>query len=100
MTGIVLTFRRYVNASQQALASKHGLSLAEVRRESPESQYTQEWRDYVVRYFNDGATIPTRLWRTFDEGLRYRVLRSTRALRDDQLTRKLVQTAPRDEEAR
>lgn len=86
----VATFRQYVDAKHRAAASRHELPLAEVARELPASGFTQEWRDYVVHSFNDGATIPTRLWRTFDEGLRYRVLRTTRALRDDTLTRGLV----------
>lgn len=86
----VLTFRQYVDAARRAAATRYELPLAEIARELPEHRYVQEWRDYVVRAFNDGATIPTRLWRTFDEGLRYRVLRSTRALRDNDLTRELV----------
>lgn len=100
MSDTVLTFRQYVEAARRALAAKYDLSMAEVARESPDSRYTQEWRDHVVQTFNEGATIPTRLWRALDEGLRYRVLRSPRALRDDKLTRALVQATPRDEEAR
>lgn len=94
MNSTVLTFRQYVNAARHALAAKYDLPMAEATRESPDSRYTQEWRDYVVRAFNEGATIPTRMWRTLDEGLRYRVLRSPRALRDNKLTRTLVQAAP------
>lgn len=93
MTDTVLTFRQYVDSARKALAVKYDLPMAEVTRESPDSRYAQEWRDYVVRTFNDGATIPTRMWRTLDEGLRYRVLRSPRALRDDALTRELAQDA-------
>lgn len=100
MTDTVLTFRQYVDSARKALATKYDLPMAEVTRESPDSQYTQEWRDYVVHTFNGGATIPTRMWRTLDEGLRYRVLRSPRALRDDELTRKLVRTAPNEEASR
>lgn len=94
MTDTVLTFRQYVDSARQALVAKYELPLAEIARESPDSQYTQEWRDYVVRAFNAGATIPTRMWRTLDEGLHYRVLRSTRALRDNELTRELMRKAP------
>lgn len=94
MSDTVRTFRQYVDAARHRLAAKYDLPMAEAVRESPESWYTQEWRDYVVHAFNEGATIPTRMWRTLDEGLRYRVLRSPRALRDNELTRTLVQAAP------
>lgn len=83
------TFRQYVKASRAAAMKEYGIDAREAAQELPDSRYSQEWRDLVVRTFNEGAAMPTRLWRSMDEGLQYRVLRSTRALRDDALTREL-----------
>lgn len=87
------TFRQYVDRAHDVAIAKYGITRVEARQELPDSRYSQEWRDLVVRAFNDGATMPTRLWRSMDEGLRYRVLRSSRALRDNSLTRSLREKA-------
>lgn len=89
-TPTVATFRQYVDTKHRAAAARHNLPLTEVAQELPESIYTQEWRDYVVHAFTNGATIPTRLWRSLDDDLRHRVLHSPRALRDDALTHQLL----------
>ena len=84
------TFRQYVDNRRRLAAAKYGITLAEAARELPDSRYRSEWRELVVKLFEDGnADMPTRLWRSLDEGLRYRVLRTSRALRDDELTRHL-----------
>lgn len=94
MAMTVPTFRQYVDIQHRAAAARHGITLTEAATELPESIYRAEWRTHVVTLFNDGATLPTRLWRTFDEGLRYRILRSPRALRDDALTHALRAAEP------
>lgn len=91
--GRVPTFRQYVNAIHREAAVSCGLSVAEVSRDLPESMYHDEWLDHVVRSFDGGATITTRLWRSLSEGMQYRLLRSTRALRDEALTRELVSSS-------
>lgn len=83
------TFKQYVREIYASQSERHGISVAEAMRETPEAVYSGEWREHIVKSFNDGEDIPTRMWRSFDEGLRYRVLRSPRALRDDDLTREL-----------
>lgn len=85
----IKTFRQYVEDARRSAARRHGVTMAEVTRELPEHHYEREWRDYVVRTFNDGGTIATALWCSFDEGVQYRVLRTPRALRDDALTHDL-----------
>lgn len=85
----VETFKQFVDRSRRETARRQCVSLARVRRELGEHVYVAAWRDQVVRSFNDGAVISSRLWRSMDEGLRYRVLRCPRALRDDDLTRVL-----------
>ena len=85
----IKTFRQYVEESRREAARKHDISLAEAARELPESRFSSEWRDYAVNMFNAGHDIPTRLWRSMDEGLQYRVLRSKRALQDDAITHEL-----------
>ena len=57
-----------------------------------ESFYNSEWRDYVVREFNNGETMSVKFWSSLDESLQYRILRTPRALKDDALTRSLVKT--------
>lgn len=85
----MLTFVQYVDAQRRNAAARYALTMAEARRELPDHRYTAEWRKYIVRTFNEGGTISTRMWRSFDEGLQYRILRSPRALRSDALTREL-----------
>lgn len=85
----IKTFRQYVEDARKSAARRHGITLAEAVRELPEHRYAAEWRDHVVSAFTEGADIPTALWRSLDEGLQYRILRSPRALRDDALTHDL-----------
>lgn len=86
----IKTFRQYVDEERRDAASRYDITLVEAIRELPEHRYVAEWRDYVVKTFNEGSDIPTALWRSLDEGLQYRVLRSTRALRDNTLTGQLI----------
>lgn len=86
----IKTFRQYVEEERRDAAGRYDITLAEAARELPEHRYVNEWRDYVVKTFNEGSNIPTALWRSLDEGLQYRVLRSTRALRDNTLTGQLI----------
>lgn len=95
-TPTIPTFRQYVDGKRREAAARHGIPLTEAAAELPETIYRADWRAHVVQRFNDGDHLPTRLWRTLDEGLRYRILRSHRALRDDALTRQLRDTAPDD----
>lgn len=83
------TFNQFVDLQHRYIAAKYGLSLAEAERECPAHIYAADWEDYVLREFNAGADIPTRLWRSLPERLQRRVLRSRRALRDDAVTRDL-----------
>lgn len=86
----ILTFKQYVDVMHRnAMASHDGLTLSGARRELPAMMYWREWRDYVVVSFDNGAHLTTRLWRSFDDALQWRVLRTHRALRDDNLTRSL-----------
>lgn len=88
------TFKQFAAEKRKAAAAKYGLTMAEVCEEMPDSVFRADWRDSVVAGFNAGEDIPTRLWREFDEGLRYRILRSPRALKDDALTRSLRSKLP------
>lgn len=85
----ISTFRQYVQQARQAAARKHGITLTEAARELPEHIYIPDWENHVVSTFNNGADIPTALWRSLGENLQRRILRSPRALRDDTLTRTL-----------
>ena len=83
----ILTFKQYVDAAHRNAVARHdGLTLTVARRELPAAMYWQEWRDYVVFSFNDGAQLTTKFWRSLDDALRWRILRTHRALRDDNLT--------------
>jgi len=90
----VPTFRQYLDRERRRIATKNSTPIARVARRMPESAFFNDWRDHVVRAFNDGATIPTGLWRSLDEPLRYRVLRTHRALSDDDLTSHLIGKNP------
>ena len=83
----LLTLKQYLTEHENYLIAKHGCS----RKEASAANQTiaVEWRDYVVRSFATGQDIPLRLWRSLDDSLQYRVLRTSRALRDDNLTHTL-----------
>ena len=66
---------KYVCSRKEASAANHSTAI--------------DWRDYVVRSFAAGEDMPLRLWRSLDDSLQYRVLRTSRALRDDNLTHTL-----------
>lgn len=82
------TFRQYVAEKRRAAMEKYDISSAEAERELPDSRFAAEYRDQLVKAFDGGQDIPARLWNTFDDSLKRRILRTTRALRDDDLTRK------------
>lgn len=86
----ILTFRQFVSERHVETAARQKMSVTQVRSEMPDFIYQNKWRDEVVKQFNNGAIISKRLWRTLDEGLRYRLMRSTRALRDDALTHEML----------
>ena len=83
----ILTLKQYLTEHENYLITKHGCS----RKEASAANQTiaVEWRDYVVRSFAAGDDMPLRLWRSLDESLQYRILRTPRALRDDTLTHTL-----------
>ena len=83
----ILTLKQYLTEHENYLIAKHGCS----RKESSAANHSTAiaWRDYVVRSFAAGEDMPLRLWRTLDDSLQYRVLRTYRALRDDNLTHTL-----------
>lgn len=82
----ILTFKKYVEVKRRKTAERQNLPLAEVAREMPASIYTSAWSDYVVKTFREGGEITTAFWRSLDENLQRRILRSDRALRDNALT--------------
>ena len=80
----ILTLKQYLTEHENYLIAKYGCTRKEAR--AANQSITIEWRDYVVRSFAAGEDMPLRLWRT---SLQYRVLRPSRALRDDNLTHTL-----------
>ena len=82
----MLTFKQFVSEQHLSAMRKHDLTAAEAREELPKHIYWVEWRDYVVKSFNAGQEIPTKLWRSLDEGLQHRILRSPRALKSNEVT--------------
>ena len=79
----ILTLKQYLTEHENDLIAKYGCSRKEAH------SITIDWRDYVVRSFAAGEDVPLRLWRTLDDSLQYRVFRTSRALRDDNLTHTL-----------
>ena len=83
----LLTLKQYLTEHENDLIAKYGCS----RKEASAANHSTAiaWRDYVVRSFAAGEDMPLRLWGTLDDSLQYRVLRTSRALRDDNLTHTL-----------
>ena len=84
---VILTLKQYLTEHENYQITKYGCS----RKEASAANHTItiEWRDYVVRSFAAGEDMPLRLWRSLDDSLQYRVLRTSRALRDDNITHTL-----------
>lgn len=87
---VIPTFRQYLDRERRSIAAHNSIPIAEVARSMPQFAFFNDWRDHIVRSFEHGATLPTRLWRGLDEPLRYRILRTHRALSDDRLTSTLL----------
>ena len=83
----ILTLKQYLTEHENYLIAKYGCARNEAS--AANHSITIDWRDYVVRSFAAGEDMPLRLWRTLDDSLQYRVLRTPRALRDDNLTHTL-----------
>ena len=83
----ILTLKQYLTEHENYLIAKHGCSRKEASAANQTIAF--EWREYVVRSFAAGDDLPLRLWRALDDSLQNRVLRTSRALRDDNLTRTL-----------
>ena len=90
MADTIMTLKQYTDAEDRATAKYFNVTIAEVRQETPRRRREIEWREYVIKAFDQGGTITTRLWRAMDESLQRRILRRPRALRDDALTRDLL----------
>lgn len=91
----MLTFNQFVDLQHRYIAAKYGISLVETERECPAHIYAADWEDYILREFNAGEDMPTRLWRALPERLQRRVLLSHRALRDDAVALGCRHTATR-----
>ena len=84
-------------ALEQYTKMKHAETLRKYPHAEPddlmsEQFYSAEWRDYVVKEFNNGTNLSVKFWSSLDETLQHRILRTPRALKDDALTRTLVKT--------
>ena len=74
------TFAQYVHTMQDDARKRHGLSWQEVREELPKERYWQEWRDYVVKSYNNGGEFTPQHWAKLDKDLVYRIKRTHRYL--------------------
>lgn len=86
----VLTLNQYMDRLHRDAAARHDIPIAEAARELPTEAWRGEWEKYVYKAFGDGADISTTLWRSFDWRTQRALLRTTRALRNPEVTRALV----------
>lgn len=82
----IVSLANYTKAKQADLLKKYPNEGKEIRRSHTKDYYNQEWRDEVVKAFNNGADIHPNLYRHMDNALKYRILRTPRALRSDEVT--------------
>lgn len=94
MSEPIRTFRQYVDQSTRAIADEFGCTLREAREAWTDASWRADWWAECLHRFAEGADFPTRLWRDLPDVARREVLRSTRCLRDAELTHRLVTTAP------
>lgn len=85
----IKTFEQYMKRIHTRACTKYGINMATARYELPAELSRYEWRDYVVHAFNDGTTITPKVWRSLDDRTQCRVMRTRRAMRDDELTHML-----------
>lgn len=85
----IKAFKQYVHAIHTRACDKYGIDMDTARYELPASTFRYDWRGYVVREFNHGATMTPKVWQSLDDMTQYRVMTTRRAMRDDELTRTL-----------
>ena len=86
----ILTLAQFADREQRAAAANCNVTLAEVLRCYPREHYSRDWTEYTEKAFDAGGEFATRAWRALPDWHRRRILRSTRALRDDDLTRRYI----------
>ena len=57
----VQTFAQYRNEQIRKMAENCNVSIAEVKREYPDSWWLQEWNEYIVESAREGQQTATRL---------------------------------------
>lgn len=89
-TGQIPTLAEFIDQGSRALAREHGCTIRAARdHQLPGSWRTDWWRAFRDM-FEAGALPSARLWRSLSDAEARTVLRSSRALRDDALTERLV----------
>ena len=68
---------------------KYGIDMNTARYELPAEDFIYEWRGYVLREFERGSTMTPSVWRSLDDWTQHRIMRTRRAMRDDELRRTL-----------
>ena len=87
---MILTLPQYADREQRSLVERYGVTLAHAVELYPRRHYRSEWWKYVLSEFNDGGEFTTRQWRALTADERFYVLRTTRALRDNDLTHRMA----------
>lgn len=85
----IKTLKQYMKRIYTLACDKYGIDMGTARYELPAELFCYEYRDYVVRAFNDGATMTPSVWLSLDDRTQYRVMHTQRAMRDDELTHTL-----------
>lgn len=96
----ILTLLQYADREHRRMHAKYGVSLAEAARLYPVRGYGIEWFGYLRKQIEAGNVPSTRLWRSLSVHQQYGLLRTTRALRDDAFTRRLVSMTDQDRDRR
>jgi hypothetical protein len=90
-TQTVLTYRQWTEAYDDYHANKYPDATSADRADTGALNANHHaWLNAIVAAYDDGAHIPTRILRTLDPGMLYRLGRTTRALRSAAALRDLT----------
>lgn len=86
----VPTLRQYAESRWTEMRQEYGTTLTEAKRLYPVSGFEAEWFRAVTAGVESGLVPSGKLWRSLTDHQQHGLLRTRRALSDQEFTRKLV----------
>lgn len=84
------TLRQYAQTEWERMRAEYGVTVAEASDLYPVTSFEADWFRATLASVDAGNVPSWQLWRSLTDHQRSHLLRTSRALRDDAFTRKLV----------